>query len=175
MAKKTAAEPTKQRTRQHVIASQSLNHVEKFVYDEGYSAERVQNDYGYDLLVSTYDALGYVESGFILIQLKATDHIKVIKKNTLISFSVSIKDYRLWIASGFPVFLIVYDAMTRTAYWLYFQKYFGDEETRKPNSNTTTVTVRIPVGDVLSETTMAYMRESMTRCTAELARVRHHD
>ena len=35
-AKKANVEPTKQRTRKHVIASQSLNHVEKFVYDKGH-------------------------------------------------------------------------------------------------------------------------------------------
>jgi hypothetical protein len=34
MAKKIKNEPTKQRTRKHVIAAQSLNHVEKFVYEK---------------------------------------------------------------------------------------------------------------------------------------------
>jgi len=95
---KAKVEVTKQRTRKHVIASQSLNHVEKFVYDKGYSAERVESDYGYDLIVSTYDNEGYVESGFILLQLKATDNIKRIEGDTFVSFMISIKDYRLWIA-----------------------------------------------------------------------------
>jgi hypothetical protein len=30
--------PRKQRTRQHVIADQSVNHVERFIIDEGHTA-----------------------------------------------------------------------------------------------------------------------------------------
>ena len=33
-------------------------------------------------------------------------------------------------SEGYPVFLIVYDAIDRKAYWLYFQKYFSDDKTR---------------------------------------------
>ena len=137
MAKKANVEPTKQRTRKHIIASQSLNYVERFIYDKGHSAERVESDYGYDLIVSTYDADGYVESGFILLQLKATDSIKKIESNSYVSFTISVKDYRLWMAEGYPVFLIVYDAVARRAYWLYFQKYFKDDKTREPKAKAT--------------------------------------
>ena len=70
-------------------------------------------------MVSTYDNEGYVEAGFILLQLKATDSIRKIENNTYVSFTISIKDYRLWTAEGYPVFLIVYDAIDRNAYWLY--------------------------------------------------------
>jgi hypothetical protein len=40
--------PRKQRTRQHVIADQSVHHVEGFILDEGHTAQRVDRDYGYD-------------------------------------------------------------------------------------------------------------------------------
>ena len=40
--------PRKQRTRQHVIADQSVNHVERFIIDEGHTAQRLEKDYGYD-------------------------------------------------------------------------------------------------------------------------------
>jgi hypothetical protein len=56
---------TKRRTREHVIASQSVNHVERFVIDEGYTAQRQDDDYGYDLHITTYDDHGYVEPGSI--------------------------------------------------------------------------------------------------------------
>jgi hypothetical protein len=175
MAKKAKGEPTKQRTRKHIIASQSLNHVEKFVYDKGYSAERVESDYGYDLIVSTYDDDGYVEPGFILLQLKATDIIRKIENDTYVSFTISIKDYRLWMAEGYPVFLIVYDAINRKAYWLYFQKHFKDDKNREPKARATTVTVRIPVANELSEATIDYMRARKTAFMARFAKVHHHD
>jgi hypothetical protein len=175
MAKKANVEPTKQRTRKHIIASQSLNHVEKFVYDKGHSAERVESDYGYDLIVSIYGNEGYVESGFILLQLKATDSIRRIESDTFISFTISIKDYRLWMAEGYPVFLIVYDAIAAKAYWLYFQKYFSDDKTRDPKAKATTVTVRIPIENELSGATIDYMRARKTKFMARFAKVSHHD
>ncbi len=175
MAKKANVEPTKQRTRKHVIASQSLNHVERFVYDKGHSAERVESDYGYDLMVSTYDNEGYVEAGFILLQLKATESIRKIENDTYVSFTISIKDYRLWMAEGYPVFLIVYDAIDRKAYWLYFQKYFSDDKTRVPKAKATTVTVRIPIANELSAATIDYMRARKTTFMARFAKAVHHD
>jgi Domain of unknown function (DUF4365) len=138
MPKKAKAEPTKQRKRAHIIASQSLNHVEKFIYDKGFSAERVESDYGYDLIVSTYDSNGYVEPGFILLQLKATDGIRRVENSTFISFPISIKDYRHWTAEGYPVFLIVYDAIDRKAYWIHVQQYFKDDKSRGPGKRATT-------------------------------------
>src|SRR6266478_1175045 len=54
--------PRKQRTREHVIASQSVNHVERFIIDEGHTAQRQESDYGYDLILSTFDEQGYAES-----------------------------------------------------------------------------------------------------------------
>ena len=175
MAKKADVEPTKQRTRKHVIASQSLNHVEKFIYDKGHTAERVESDYGYDLIVATYDQDGYVEAGYILLQLKATDRIRKIDNGTYVSFTISISDYRLWMAEGYPVFLVVYDAIERKAFWLYFQRYFDEDKTREPKAKATTVTVRIPIGNVISETTIDYMRARKAKFMARFAKVNHHD
>ena len=64
------AEPRKRRTREHVIADLSVNHVERFIIDEGHTAQRVDPDYGYDLSLVTYDADGYVEPGLIYLQLE---------------------------------------------------------------------------------------------------------
>ena len=60
--------PRKQRTRQHVIADLSVHHVERFILEEGHTAQRLSSDYGYDLLRSeimkrtdvTYGRLGEV-------------------------------------------------------------------------------------------------------------------
>ena len=68
MARKIV-EPRKQRTRQHVIADQSVNLVEGFIIDEGHTAQRVEKDYGYDLLLFTFDEQGYAEPGLVCLQL----------------------------------------------------------------------------------------------------------
>jgi len=175
MPKKVEDEPTKQRTRKHIIASQSVNHVEKFIYDKGYTAERVESDYGYDLIVSTYDEAGCVEPGFILLQLKATDRIRRIENDTYVSFTISTKDYRNWTAEGYPVFLIVYDSINRKAYWLYIQKYFKEDKTRAPKAGATTVRLRIPVGNEMSEPTVDYMRARKTASIASFTPGIHHD
>jgi hypothetical protein len=92
-----------------------------------------------------------------------------------VSFRISIKDYRLWIAEGYPVFLIVYDAIDRKAYWLYFQKYFKDDKTREPKAKATTITVKIPVANEMSEATVDYMRDRKSVFMARFAKVSHHD
>ena len=47
--------PRKRRTRQHVIADLSVHHVERFILEQGHTAQRLSSDNGYDLLVSTFD------------------------------------------------------------------------------------------------------------------------
>lgn len=85
--------PHKQRTRQHVIADQSVNYVERFIIDEGYTAQRLDSDYGYDLLLFTYDDRGYIEPGSMFSQLKAAESLKAIGTNYV--FDLDIRDYNL--------------------------------------------------------------------------------
>jgi hypothetical protein len=40
-----AIEPRKQRTRQHVIADLSAHYVERFILEEGHTAQRLSSDY----------------------------------------------------------------------------------------------------------------------------------
>src|SRR5262245_28584595 len=51
--------PRKRHTRQHVIADLSVHHVERFILEEGHTAQRVEKDYGCDLLLFTFDEQGY--------------------------------------------------------------------------------------------------------------------
>lgn len=71
----TGPAPRKRRTRQHVIAAQSVNFVERFIIDEGHTAQRQEHDYGYDLHLITYDGRGYVEAGSVFLQLKAAENL----------------------------------------------------------------------------------------------------
>jgi hypothetical protein len=55
------------------------------------------------------------------------------QENTLldeqsVAFSVSMKDLNLWIKEPMPVFIIVYDAIQKVAYWLYVQAYFEENK-----------------------------------------------
>src|SRR5438552_10779743 len=83
--------PRKQRTRQHVIADQSVNHVERFIIDEGHTAQRITTDYGYDMLMMTYDEQGYAEPGVVLLQLKASDSLT--RAGAAFVFDLDIRDY----------------------------------------------------------------------------------
>src|SRR5438876_6756241 len=108
--------PRKQRTRQHVIADQSFNYVERFIIDEGHTAQRIEKDYGYDLLVFTYDEQGYSEPDFLSLQLKAAESLPAVGSDYV--FDVDIRDYNLWMLERMPVMLILFDACRSRAYWL---------------------------------------------------------
>jgi hypothetical protein len=78
-------------------------------------------------------------------------------------------------AEGYPVFLIVYDAVDRKAYWLYFQHYFTESKEREPKARATTVTLRIPIVQEMTDATIDYMRARKTTFMTRFARVPHHD
>ncbi len=67
----------KRRTREHMIADLSANHVERYALRCGFTVERIVHDYGIDLTLSTYSASGEIENGLVYIQLKATDRLRV--------------------------------------------------------------------------------------------------
>jgi hypothetical protein len=81
--------PRPRRTREHVIASQSRNYIEKFFIDKGHIANRENDDYGYDLAMRTFDEEGYQESGEILLQLKASDRVTELKRGESIFVEIS--------------------------------------------------------------------------------------
>jgi hypothetical protein len=66
------------RTRGHIIADLSANFVERSALLAGYSVERIQHDYGIDLLLFTYNEAGEIENASISLQLKATDTLPVL-------------------------------------------------------------------------------------------------
>jgi hypothetical protein len=47
----------KTRTREHVIADLSINHVERQLLLCGCSVERVYHDYGYDLTMTSFNSI----------------------------------------------------------------------------------------------------------------------
>lgn len=92
----------KKRPREHIIADLSVNHVERFVFLCGYSVERVEYDYGFDLVIFTYDANGEIDNGQIYVQLKATDSLRILVDQETIAFSVRRSDLELWLFEPMP-------------------------------------------------------------------------
>src|SRR5437660_9013754 len=86
----------KRRTREHVIADLSVNHVERFVLRCGWTVQRTTHDYGVDLTMETYNSVGEPESGRVLFQLKATDKLRVRDKGQLVAVQIEWRDIRSW-------------------------------------------------------------------------------
>jgi hypothetical protein len=154
---RTTLGPRKQRTRQHVIADQSVNHVERFIIDEGHTTQPFARDYGYDLLLSTYDEEGYLEPGSIYLQLKAAETLKQVGSSYV--FDADIRDYNLWTLERAPVILILFDASRRRAYWLHVQGFFREVGSRRPKKGAKSVRVRVPARQVVHRRAVAKWRE----------------
>jgi hypothetical protein len=154
---RTIIGPRKRRTRQHVIADQSVNHVERFIIDEGHTAQQFERDYGYDLLLSTYDEEGYLEPGATCLQLKAAETLKRVGSGYV--FDVDIRDYNLWTHERAPIILILFDASRRRAYWLHVQGFFRDDVRRRPKKGAKSVRVRVPVRQVVHRQAVAKWRQ----------------
>lgn len=148
--------PRKQRTRQHLIADQSVNHVERFIIDAGHTAHRLTPDYGYDLVLFTYDKKGYLEPGAVYLQLKATENLTALGRH--FTFDLDIRDYNLWVIEEMPVILILFAASRRRAYWLCVQDYFGEDSVRRPKQAAKTVRVRVPRQQRVTEGAIARWR-----------------
>jgi hypothetical protein len=127
----------------------SVNHVERHALACGFSVERIVRDYGIDLILFTYDDQGEIESGQVFLQLKATDHPQVLQRTGRIAFTLKRCDLRSWLAEPMPLVLMVYDAPNDKAYWLYIQAYFADAPGFDPEDVSNTVTVHIPMEQVV--------------------------
>lgn len=144
----------KRRTREHIIADLSVNHAERYALLCGYTVEHPRSDYGYDLLLSTYNSQGEPENGEVRIQLKATDSLLMLKNKKFVSWRILRSDLARWLQDPFPVILIVYDARNESAYWLLVQRYFEQIAGFNLFAAPVTLSVKIPVGNVLDQSAM---------------------
>lgn len=142
----------KRRTREHIIADLSANHVERHLLMCGYSAEHVRHDYGVDLLLFTYDDLGHVEPGLVYLQLKATDKLRRVAKRSTIAVRLERRDLVAWLRQIDPVILIQYDARREVAYRLYVQEHFRNRPRFSLDRVGETVTVHIPIQNIVDST-----------------------
>ena len=141
----------KRRTREHVIADLAGNHVELYVLKCGFTVEKIQHDYGLDMIMYTYQSTGEIEEGFVNIQLKASDRVKYDQDDAFLSFPIERKHLSHWLGEPLPVLLIVYDATREKAYWLYIQNYFEGLVGFSLKNVKKTYNVRIPVNQIIDE------------------------
>lgn len=142
--------PRKRRTRAHVLADLSVNHVERHALRRGFSVERMFHDYGLDLSIFTYNRRGEVESGGISVQLKASDRVRKTKSGD-IALRIERAHLLHWIREIFPVMLVVYDAAEDIAYYLHVQGHLQHKDLFRLQRIGETVTLRIPLENVVSE------------------------
>src|SRR5262245_56493570 len=109
MAKKKAPLRGKRRTREHFVADLAVNCVEKQVLLGNGTIERIQHDYGLDLILFTYTADGEMEAGNIYIQVKGTERLKWLKGGRA-AFRIERAALVGWLGQLIPVILAVYDA-----------------------------------------------------------------
>jgi hypothetical protein len=158
----------KRRTREHVIADLSINHVERFVLRCGWTAERTRHDYGIDLFVETYNSEGEVENGRIVMQVKATDTLKRSADGRHIPIRLEWRDLLFWLNEPLPVILVFYDAQEDRAFWLYVKEYFRASRWKERAGRATTVTVRIPVVNVLDEAAVRLFAHWRDECRSRI-------
>lgn len=141
----------KRRTRQHIIADLSANHLERYVLRCGFTMDKTQHDYGIDVNLNTYQSNGEIQEGFVHIQLKASDNIKYAKCGSFLSISVGRAHLETWLAEPMPVVLVIYDAKKDKAYWVYVQRYFTHVAKFSLANATKRYTIRVPTEQVVDE------------------------
>ncbi|MBC7808558.1 MAG: DUF4365 domain-containing protein [Akkermansiaceae bacterium] len=128
---------SKQRTREHVIADLSVNYAERQFLLAGCTIDRVVADYGYDMIVRTFDDAGHLELAYVAVQMKASDAPDYSQNSGFVTVRVDERDEWAWRNDPFPVALIFYDAAKDVAYYVHYQTV--PETTRR--------SVRIPTAN----------------------------
>ncbi len=173
LSRKKPVSRRKKRTREHVIADLSANHVERHALLCGYSVERRVHDYGIDLSILTYDEEGNVENGQILVQLKATDHLKLVARGQMVACRIERADLAAWLHEPMPVILVVYDAVADGAFWVYVQEHLHQQPRFNPNRGSADVTIRLPRTNVVNATAIRHFATCRDRLLAQMKELRH--
>lgn len=150
----------------------SLHHLCYVIASCGYTAEPVRQDYGYDVSLFTFDAIGQYENGNMFVQLKATDRIKRNSKTGDISFSIAKKDIVTWENESFPVYLVVFDASSEKAYALYLQQYLQKNNLSSATMARNSLVVRLPPSPI-DTATIRQWRDDKNKVLNSIGAVQH--
>lgn len=111
----------------------------------------------------------------VLLQLKATDHLKLSGNGKTIAFSLVRRDLHYWLQQPSPVILVVYDAKARKAYWLYVQAHFEANIRTQIWRSQITTTVNIPVKNILNRAAiLRFQQYNSDVITQQQDKIHHH-
>ena len=167
--------PRKRRTREHIIADLSVNHVERQALLCGYTIERMTHDYGIDLELFTFNKNGEAEAGTVYLQLKASDRLRIRPRQEKIAFRIDRSDLIFWLAQPIPVILIVYDAKKHQAYWLYVQSYFRKQPDFNLFAAGKTITVNVSTSNIVNPNAMRRFARFRNRILEQSTTVSHDE
>jgi hypothetical protein len=165
----------KRRTRAHILADLSANHVERQALLCGFSVERVAHDHGIDLLLTTYDLRGVVQNGYVAFQLKATDSPRRVANGSAVAYALDTRDLLHWLNEPTPVILVLYDGRADRAYWIYVQAYFSRAGAVRPGRGRRSVTVHLPIENVVDPTAMRQFARYRAAVQRQLRGAIRHD
>jgi Domain of unknown function (DUF4365) len=140
-----------------------VNFVERQVLLCGHSIERVTHDYGYDVLLFTYDDDGEVEPGVLFIQVKATEHLRLLGTSQRAAVRVDVSNLRAWVSEILPVILVVYDASNDVAYWLHVQAEYPAEKSGHVLRARGLKTVHVPLAQRFDSNAVRALRRLKNR------------
>ena len=135
------------RTRAHVIADLGVNYTERRVLECGWTVQRFNPDYGLDLLMTTFNRQGEIENGDVRLQVKATDTVKVLPRQKVITVRLEWRDMVYWLNEPLPVILVVYHAKADRAWYLHLNDTLREEGRKNPAS--AKVSVSVPLTNTL--------------------------
>ena len=138
----------------------------------GYAVERITHDYGIDLELFTFTRKGEFEEGVILLQLKATDRLRLRPGQSAFAFRLECADLVSWLAQPMPVILIVFDVRRSVAYWLYVQRHFQQWKGFNLFAAGKTVTVQMPTENVLNPLAVRRFARFRDRILDQMSEVR---
>jgi hypothetical protein len=175
-AKSAAVRP--ERTREHYIEALSRNYVERLILIQGHTVDEPKSDYGYDIVMTTFDYKGDVEfrsgeleNGNVFLQLKATDGLTVSKRDgKTISFEIKRRHAIVWEAELMPVYLVIYSVSDAAAYWLHMQPYLKSADFILPPEAQEKVTVHLSKDQVLDEPAIEEFRRYKSKVVEHIAK-----
>ena len=174
MARQRPLVARKRRTREHVVADLSANHVERHALLCNFAVERVYHDYGIDLCLTTYNRKGEIESGQILVQLRATDRPKKLAKGEAVECRLERSHLSHWLDETMPFIVVLYDARKDIAYYLYLQAHFESQPAFDVARVAKRLTVGIPRSNVLDRAAMQRFARYKNTVLTQLRGHVHH-
>jgi hypothetical protein len=100
-------------------------------------------DYGYDLVVQTFESDGSPENGSIYMQVRGSKALSFGRDSCCVA-RIEARHLRFWINELYPVVLVRYCRKTDRGYWLHVQAEWEKLNCPMPTSATATVSLKVP-------------------------------